>query len=276
MLGDTNNKHIPPNILTAMRMRFDMGDPMDYTWVDLGEFETMSDAEYKRVMQDIPNPFHCDPVDALLPFEKMGFVRRSVKYEKGAVLAVTMERGDDGLMTILRTTGGDAGGMLTKATEQLVHLPERLAKNPQAYIETLRKSGLPGANSEGLDPRTYLYKIWSGMVAHQYAEYMRKAQDMHERTRAFKAAPSAKDAAINAKRIRKGKQPLYDWSVIDVTAKQKDADVAATGTARTSPRQHTRRGHFRHFKDGRKVWIKEMLVGKIEFGYTYHSYTTGG
>ena len=107
------------------------------------------------------------------------------------------------------------------------------------------------------------------MASHQYAEYMRRAMDMHERTRVYKpiASPS------NSKRIRKGKHPLFEWKVIDVTARPEDHDIVATGNGRNSPRQHKRRGHFRQYKDGRRTWIPEALVGKIEFGYIYHSYT---
>ena len=115
----------------------------------------------------------------------------------------------------------------------------------------------------------YVFRIWSSMVSHLYAEYMRRAMDMHETTRAYKPIASE----TNNKRIRKGKQPLFEWKVIDVTAKPEDHDIVATGNGRNSPRQHKRRGHFRQYRDGRRSWIPEALVGKIEFGYIYHSYT---
>jgi hypothetical protein len=37
-----------------------------------------------------------------------------------------------------------------------------------------------------------------------------------------------------------------------------------------------RRGHQRKLPNGTTIWIKQMMVGKIEFGYIHHSYTTQG
>jgi len=138
----------------------------------------------------------------------------------------------------------------------------------ESFIQTMQEKGME-CSTEGMTPERYVFQIWSSMASHLYAEYMRRAMDMHERTRVYKpiASPS------NSKRIRKGKQPLFEWKVIDVTAKPEDHDIVATGNGRNSPRQHKRRGHFRQYKDGRRSWIPEALVGKIEFGYIYHSYT---
>jgi hypothetical protein len=253
-----------PNIMQAVKNVYTEGDPMDYTWVDLGDFSTMDDDAYDKTMNAIPDLFASDPADLMLPFEQMGIVRYQDK--QPAPLSITIERSDGALTVRLRGRNGDVGAIRSTGKEQFLSMPPN--QTAESYIQALRDKGMD-PSEEGLTPERYMYQIWSSMASHQYAEYMRRAMDMHERTRVYKpiASPS------NSKRIRKGKHPLFEWKVIDVTAKPDDHDIVATGNGRNSPRQHKRRGHFRQYKDGRRTWIPEALVGKIEFGYIYHSYT---
>lgn len=253
-----------PNILKAVKDVYTEGDPMDYTWVDLGEFDHMLDDKYDKVMDAIPDLFSSDPADLMLPFEQMGIVRLPNK--KVTPLSITFERNGSEFIVRLRGKGGDCGAIRSTGTEQFVSMPPN--ETAESFIQTMRDKGME-CSTEGMTPERYVFQIWSSMASHLYAEYMRRAMDMHERTRVYKpiASPS------NSKRIRKGKQPLFEWKVIDVTARPEDHDIVATGNGRNSPRQHKRRGHFRQYKDGRRTWIPEALVGKIEFGYIYHSYT---
>ena len=253
-----------PNIMQAVKNVYTEGDPMDYTWVDLGDFGSLEDDAYDKAMNAIPDLFASDPADLMLPFEQMGIVRLPNKQVRP--LSITIERNESELIARLRGSAGDCGAIRSTGKEQFVSMPPN--ETAESYIQTLRDKGLE-CSTEGMTAERYVFRIWSSMVSHLYAEYMRRAMDMHERTRVYKpiASPS------NSKRIRRGKQPLFEWKVIDVTAKSEDHDIVATGNGRNSPRQHKRRGHFRQYKDGRRSWIPEALVGKIEFGYIYHSYT---
>lgn len=253
-----------PNIMQAVKDVYTEGDPMDYTWVDLGEFDHMLDDKYDKVMDAIPDLFSSDPADLMLPFEQMGIVRLPNK--KVTPLSITIERNVGELIVRLRGKGGDCGAIRSTGKEQFLSMPPN--ETAESFIQTMQDNGME-CSTEGMTPERYVFQIWSSMASHLYAEYMRRAMDMHERTRAYKpiASPS------NNKRIRKGKHPLFEWKVIDVTARPEDHDIVATGNGRNSPRQHKRRGHFRQYKDGRRTWIPEALVGKIEFGYIYHSYT---
>ena len=253
-----------PNILKAVKDVYTEGDPMDYTWVDLGEFDHMADAKYDKVMDAIPDLFHSNPADLMLPFEQMGIVR--VPNKQVAPLSITIERNVGELIVRLRGKRGDCGALRSTGQEEFVSMPPN--ETAESVIQTMRDRGME-CSTEGFTPERYVFQIWSSMVSHLYAEYMRRAMDMQEKTRAYKPIASE----TNSKRIRKGKQPLFEWKVIDVTAKPEDHDIVATGNGRNSPRQHKRRGHFRQYKDGRRSWIPEALVGKIEFGYVYHSYT---
>jgi hypothetical protein len=251
-----------PNIIKAVKDVYTEGDPMDYTWVDLGKFNHMDDVTYNKVMNNLHDLFDSDPSDVMLPFESMGIVRQSDK----SILSITIDRTKDSVIGTLRTKNGDVGSVMSNGKEQFVKLNENLGSPEEYILEVFGKDHKLNNN----DPKREIFLQWSSMINHQYAEYMRKAMDIHERTRVYKALPSAS----NSKRIRRNKQPLFEWKVIDVTAKPATHDIVATGNGRNSPRQHKRRGHFRQYKDGRRTWIPESLVGKIEFGYIYHSYTT--
>jgi len=255
-----------PNIMQAVKNVYTEGDPMDYTWVDLGDFGSLDDDAYDKAMRDLPDLFASDPADLMLPFEQMGIVRFRDDFKNGNPLSITIERTGGELIVRLRGKEGDRGSIRCTGKEHFVSLPPDATA--ESYIQGLKNNGLE-CSTDGLTPERYIFEIWSATVRMQYAEYMRRAMDMHERTRVYKpiASPS------NSKRIRKGKHPLFEWKVIDVTARPEDHDIVATGNGRSSPRQHKRRGHFRQYKDGRRTWIPEALVGKIEFGYIYHSYT---
>ena len=251
-----------PNIMKAVKDVYTQGDPMDYTWVDLGKFDNMDDLTYNKVMNNLHDLFDSDPLDVMLPFESMGIVRQSDE----SILAVTIDRTKNSVIGTIRTKNGDVGSVMSNGKEQFVKLNENLG-SPEEYILKVFGETHKLNNNK---PEREIFLQWSAMINHQYAEYMRKAMDIHERTRVYKALPSAS----NSKRIRRNKQPLFEWKVIDVTAKPATHDIVATGNGRNSPRQHKRRGHFRQYKDGHRSWIPESLVGKIEFGYIYHSYTT--
>jgi hypothetical protein len=248
--------------MKAVKDVYTEGDPMDYTWVDLGKFNHMDDVTYNKVMNNLHDLFDSDPSDVMLPFESMGIVRQSDK----SILSITIDRTKDSVIGTLRTKNGDVGSVMSNGKEQFVKLNENLGSPEEYILEVFGKDHKLNNN----DPKREIFLQWSSMINHQYAEYMRRAMDIHERTRVYKALPSAS----NSKRIRRNKQPLFEWKVIDVTAKPATHDIVATGNGRNSPRQHKRRGHFRQYKDGHRSWIPESLVGKIEFGYIYHSYTT--
>ena len=39
-----------------------------------------------------------------------------------------------------------------------------------------------------------------------------------------------------------------------------------------SPRQHERRGHWRTYRSGKRVWVKNCVVGDPSLGHVKHAY----
>jgi hypothetical protein len=72
---------------------------------------------------------------------------------------------------------------------------------------------------------------------------------------------------INRKRASKGKKPIPEVRVIRIkkqTTKytySSEYEITESAEKRRSPITHFRRGHFRHYKSGRVIWIHPIMVG---------------
>ena len=80
----------------------------------------------------------------------------------------------------------------------------------------------------------------------------------------------------NAKRIKKGKAPLYEWTTLQLERKTPELPAAPNGGTHASPRLHQRRGHWVTSKLGKRFWRRESVVGDPEKGMIFHDYKDGG
>lgn len=80
--------------------------------------------------------------------------------------------------------------------------------------------------------------------------------------------------ALNKKRAKKGKLPLYEYRVLQV--KGDHPHKPGTGS-HSSPRMHVRRGHPRHYRNPdntvrKVVWIESTVVGRQDNGIVDKDY----
>lgn len=68
-------------------------------------------------------------------------------------------------------------------------------------------------------------------------------------------------AKLNAKRVRNGRMPLFDYHVLDieVISGSRPESKPGMGGAHSSPRTHLRRGHIRRL-ESRSIWINATVV----------------
>ena len=78
------------------------------------------------------------------------------------------------------------------------------------------------------------------------------------------------DAALNARRINKGKLPLCEERILTIKVNVKQVIGTRTGT-HSSPRQHLRRGHIRRLETG-NIWVNACVVGSSKKGVIKKSY----
>lgn len=67
------------------------------------------------------------------------------------------------------------------------------------------------------------------------------------------------DAQTQKLRRLRGKKPLMTYKVITITGKRKVSNEGKGGT-HASPVTHLRRGHWRHYKSGKRSWVEATLV----------------
>lgn len=67
------------------------------------------------------------------------------------------------------------------------------------------------------------------------------------------------DAQVQKLRRLRGKKPLYTYKVITITGKRKVSKEAKGGT-HASPVTHLRRGHWRNYKSGKRVWVEATMI----------------
>ena len=72
------------------------------------------------------------------------------------------------------------------------------------------------------------------------------------------AAKLAVPEALNKKRKAKGKQPFFEYRVLQVGAPRGRSDQGS-GRRHASPLSHLRRGHIRRL-EGKTVWVRPTVV----------------
>ena len=82
--------------------------------------------------------------------------------------------------------------------------------------------------------------------------------------------PVAQKNLVNAKRIRKGKKPIFDWHTVVIEAPALKNEHK--GGTHASPRLHDRRGHWRNCKSGKRTWVNSCKVGDASKGVIFKDY----
>lgn len=259
-----------PNIIQAMTW---FGAAAEFMWFDLGVMTPERHAAVAKRYNEggVPEILHSDlpPENLPMPFEQMGAViAHQGESNKRPNVVVTFLRYYNELQVVFYRPDG----------KHLVlnHVGNNsLTKNPQGdlwcdgpWLEELLESPKYKNNRKALDE---IVDLHTELARHTYATLYIDLVEKKLSLPVYQPTPNPS----NPKRIAKGKKPLFDWRVIDVTANHIVSEPGApTGRTHASPRRHVRRGHLRKYRNGKMVWIKEMMVGRIEFGYIHHSYTT--
>ena len=79
---------------------------------------------------------------------------------------------------------------------------------------------------------------------------------------------------LNAKRIRNGKPPLYEYKVLELPEPRQGGASAQyrLDGLRQGPRQHLRRGHPRRLQDGRVTYVRAAVIGTGSLGTVQKDY----
>lgn len=87
----------------------------------------------------------------------------------------------------------------------------------------------------------------------------------------------AENSKANAKRIRKGKLPIWETKTLSIEVPKLTGPGGSAGYGdRNAPRQHLRRGHIRRLPDDRRIWVNSCVVGSAEHGRISKGYSVEG
>jgi hypothetical protein len=262
-----------PNILEVLKWQPKL---FEFVWFDLGEMTAarrnfmVDEVNRQKDSGELYLPMYTYqlPQDLPMPFDMFGIVMRESQTHPGLIIAVTFDRKGNDLQLVFRHPTGKVLEMTQIGEKSALRDGTPDMRYNGDLLEALKKAPTNKGKNES-------------EIVHMHVENARELYWllMLEVLARQKAVPAYRPIShpSNDKRIRKGKKPLFEWKVIDVTAKHAMPENSApTGRTHASPRRHVRRGHQRTLADGRRIWIKQMMVGKIEFGYIHHSYTTKG
>jgi hypothetical protein len=98
---------------------------------------------------------------------------------------------------------------------------------------------------------------------------------LHLGLRLLEASPSSERQHLpNHARplaLRSKRDATWDYRIVKVTAEVKPR-AEPQGGHHASPRLHLRRGHWRHLRSGREVWVRDCKVGDKTQGGVIHDY----
>lgn len=78
--------------------------------------------------------------------------------------------------------------------------------------------------------------------------------------------------ALNRKRLRQGKVPMFTYKTLHVAQKRAGCGRGEEDSGRTPPRLHFRRGHVRRLDSERLTWVQPCMVGDKARGMVEKAY----
>lgn len=226
-------------------------DAAEFQWFDI----TGSVNNYVRKVADIRNVADCN-----MPFEKVAIVGQT-----GSVKAMVTAIGKN------FEEGVTVAGIVLKGTS-VEAVPVCVYKIQDGEIVFFTKEMLAyeAARRAGKDlPYPEVKQQAKPVVrcASFVAELLRTLR--HDPVTGY--APIEKKGFISAKRIAKGKPPLYDWTTV-VLEPIKPIKSDYRGGTHASPRQHDVRGHWVKNMQGKTFWRKPHKRGNPANGTVFHDY----
>lgn len=105
-----------------------------------------------------------------------------------------------------------------------------------------------------------------GPLVGMVAEFLRQASPTGYRA-------TIKRSPTNTRRAAKGKSPLiYSWHTLQIEPPQERQ--SHQGGTHATPRLHQRRGHWRSLAGGKRVWVRDCMVGDASRGTVWKDYRT--
>lgn len=237
-------------------------NPIEYVWIDFASGPPPTDERAKEITRQLghlPYSRHTPNEEFPLPFEKICVLLPVAlpdgKVRQGTAMVATLERKGNVLVFQFWTNSDKDHGSVTMTSTGNIEEGSTI-KVSGKYLAAIRKTR-EEATRQGTEVFIVLLRRVLSMVL------------LNEN------APIARcggNAAMNARRVRRGKRPFFEWTTVKVEPR---APSEHQGGTHASPKPHMRRGHVRRLKDGRVITIKNCIINRHKMpdeGFVFHDY----
>jgi hypothetical protein len=239
-------------------------NPVEYVWIDFasGPLPTAEQSEeITRRLGQLPYTYDTPIEEWPLPFEKVCLllpVTIQGDIKPSGVLVATLERADRHVLAF------DIWGNISPNVPSIrLVAMYNLRGSLRVGVDPKFKKALGKTDDECQKYALNVFRTaWRKLVALSVLNIQAEA-----------VASCTGNALVNAKRIRKGKRPFFEWTTVEV--KPRAAVQEPKGGTHASPKPHMRRGHVRKLKSGKIVTIKPIIVNKHKMpdeGFVFHDY----
>ncbi len=238
-------------------------NPVEYVWIDFASGHIPTDEEARAFgdkLRALPyNEFNTQVDEWPLPFEKTVLLLPVLSNEypgRQAVMVVTLERSAGELKFRLWANADGVQDCITITVTGALKYNKEVRVRPR-YAQAMQKS-IEECATAGYRFMLIALRRSIGLAVLGDKEAV--------------VAKASGNTFINAKRIKKGKRPFFEWTTIEV---KPSAPAEPKGGTHASPKPHMRRGHVRRLKSGKIVTIKSMFVNKHKIpdeGFVFHDY----
>ena len=218
----------------------------EYKWFDLGALPEGREFVHEEVVNILLQP---------LPFDRCAVTGLDEDGYTFAML-VTRDMVDDGDRAIRVETAVE-----DNASPRVVYNPPfRMIADPISTEQGLEITF--NDTKFNTDEQALAATRVSAMVVAVFLENVHK---QHDKYKVFTAIPHKS----NAKRVRQGKMPLFDWHTVMIQPPTQH--LPHQGGSHTSPRQHDVRGHW-VTRNGKRFWRRAHKRGDASLGTVFHDY----
>lgn len=252
-----------PNVaFAAQHVPFDAAQ---YTWIDLKDIPNIPVEDRRQALREkgIDPDGSVFSSEIALPFERFALVLPQFDFDMANVGNVLTVHRVPGEFTMY---GWRTGFPECLFTFRAVPHPDPALAADQEQVWITNHKGIPIAKrSEQFIDRFYKEAMGT------FVSYMTCfCAGIYGQTR--ESYQCTGDAAVNIKRRKKNKKPLYDWHTVVVQTVKTKAE--SRGGTHATPRQHEVRGHYVKSKLGKVFWRKAHKRGDASLGVIFHDYTT--
>ena len=242
-------------------------DPVQYVWIDFASAPLPSQAQSDVITERLrafPYDYNTPNSEWPLPFEDMCLLLPLVKLEnrkrEGILVATLSRRGDD-LRFQMWSTADKGTSSVDIRSNGCLQDSYYIAVSPN-YARQMKQT-VEFCQEQARDFFRVTYRRIMSMALLGLTEGITTAK------------PTAPKTFVNAKRIKKGKRPFFEWTTVVIEPRAAVPDPEPKGGTHASPKPHMRRGHIRRYKSGKVVTIKSMIVNKHKMpdeGFLFHDY----